>query len=99
MKFSIFAGFLLLWLSSILVPAIVTIVNMGEESVIVIGHNEEEQQESGKKDTSEEKISATGFQGLLPTTQSESNSPSDGYIKLIPSHIQKITLPPPEYIG
>ena len=96
MKFTILTGFMIIWLSAILVPSIITILSEGEETVIVMCHNEEEQKEGEKKDSSEEKI--TGEDGLHESliTHSEATSNVDFSLNLTPCHIQEIPLPPPE---
>ncbi len=96
MKFTILTGFMIIWLSAILVPSIITVITEGEKTVIVFGHNEEEQKEGEKKDASEEKITGeeSFHESLLP--YSEVTSIVDFTLNLIPCHIQDIPLPPPE---
>ena len=59
MRISILIGFCYPYGSfSIMAPAVITLLDTGEQSVVVLCHNEEEQQESGEKDKVEEKISS-----------------------------------------
>ena len=96
MKLTILTGFMIIWLSAILVPSIITVLSEGQDTVMVMGHNEEEQKEGEKKDSSEEKITGEENAHESLTIQSEVTSDLDFSLNLTPCHIQDIPLPPPE---
>ncbi len=87
---------MVIWLSAILIPSIITVLSEGQDTVMVMCHNEEEQKEGEKKDSSEEKITGEESSHESLTTHSEVASNVDFSLKLTPSHVQDIPLPPPE---
>ena len=98
MRLAILTGILSLWIFSILAPAVITIVNKGEDTVMILCHNEEEQKESGEKDKFEEKIIPENNIRFETALFSETNSPYNKLINLNSCHILEIHLPPPERI-
>ena len=98
MRSAILACFLSLWIFAIVAPSIITIVDKGQESVLIFNHTEEEQQESGEKHKFEEKIVPDNIRSLATTFEAEKRTPINTFISLNSSHIQEIFLPPPERI-
>lgn len=78
-------------------PAVITLLDTGEQSVVVLCHNEEEQQESGEKDKVEEKILQERFHKIVFSDQWENTAPIDWYRHNNSGHVQEILLPPPEH--
>ncbi len=98
MRNSILIGFLSIWIISIVLPSVITIVDKGEQSFLVLGHKEEEKQESEKKDTAEEKIVADNSHIESIASLSENGRLLDWYILINSAHIEEIPLPPPEHL-
>ena len=98
MRLAILTGFISLWIFSILAPAVFTIANKGEDTVMILCHNEEEKQESGEKDKFEEKIFPENNAKFETALLAETTSPFYNIISLNSCHIQEIHLPPPERI-
>jgi len=97
MRISILIGFFSLWILSIIAPAMITFLDSGEQSVVVLCHNEEEQQEAGEKDKLEEKILQERFYKVVFSDQWENTAPIDWYWHINSGHVQEIPLPPPEH--
>ena len=98
MRLAILTAFLSLWIFSILAPAAFTIMNKGEDTVMILCHKEEEQQENGEKDKFEEKIIPEEKFRVETAFLSENKMPINKLVPLNSYHIQEIHLPPPERI-
>ena len=98
MRNSILAGFLSLWIFSIVIPSAIAIVDKGEQSILVLSHKEEEKHETEKKDTVEEKIVTESSNGYTVSSFGENSTRLDWYVLNYSFHIEEIPLPPPEHL-
>ena len=96
MRNQILVGFLSLWVFSILAPSVITLASNGEETLMILCHNEEEQQETGKKDSVEEKIIPEYKDPNSLTHHTEDIVPGDKYTQHSSNYVVEIHLPPPE---
>ena len=98
MRLAILSGFLSLWMFSIIAPVVITLVSEGEDTVVILCHNEKEQKESGEKDKFEEKIIPESNFRLMLAYYAENGSPIDNITSYNSCHIKEIPLPPPEHL-
>ncbi len=89
---------LTLWLFAIVVPSVITLMDV-DNSVIATNLNEEEQQESGKKTQDEEKIVNENIHDFSLIAQSKKSAMGDYNTLSHLEHTIEILLPPPEHIG
>ncbi len=98
MRNLILSGLLSLWIFSILAPSIITLYHDGNETLMILCHNEEEQQESGKKDSVEEKIVSEEKEQKFIISLCEEMVPGDKNTQHSSNYIVEIHLPPPEQV-
>lgn len=95
MKYFVFFILTSVWITGILAPPIIQLIE-GTEPLLSININEEEPQEQGKKDLDEEIIlsNLTGYQ-MVSTFKNPTQSNWEHRLFYLP-HITEIQLPPPE---
>ena len=93
-KFFLRFALLCLWLSAILTPSIITLID--GTSVMVVNINEEEQQEQGEEPQAEEKIAKDANPNTILLSDIKKTTMEIFFLHNHKDHFIEILLPPPE---
>jgi len=98
MRSAILFTLLSLWIFAIMVPSVITMLDNGDKTIMVMTLNEEEQQEQGKKEIHEiQMVCSVSFCFTLSFLYKDEVKCTNNPLRY-PDHTQEIHLPPPEPI-
>lgn len=88
-----------LWISALVVPAVITLMQKGDQNGLMVTLNEEEQQESVKHTKGEKQLVVSQAFGISEWAYRQKALIPDSNLILASLNTAEIILPPPEFIS
>ncbi len=88
-----------LWISALVAPAVITLMQKGDQNGLMITLNEEEQQESVKHTKGEKQLVVSQIFGISKWAYRQKALIPDSNMILTSLNTAEIILPPPEFIS